>query len=98
MVNPEIIDDVYYSLQGVLAPEARIPWVNDMFFSNSTCDRAYDQMLRAYDRLRGRLGVPDEDGDVETIINSLLEIQQILGYEMFRCGMEYARRPAGEQM
>ena len=98
MINSEIIDDVYYSLQGVLVPEARIPWVKDLFLPGSPCDRAYSHMLDAYERLRNRLGVPDEDGDVETIINSLLEIQQILGYEMFRCGLEYARREAGVHM
>ena len=98
MINTEIIDDVYYSLQGVLMPEARIPWVKDLFLPGSLCDLAYSHMLDAYERLRDRLGVPDEDADVETIINSLMEIQGILSREMFRCGLEYARREAGEQM
>ena len=92
MVNPEIIEDIYYSLQGVVAPEARVPWVKDLFREGSPCDCAYGDMLRAYQRLTSRLGVADEDADVETIIHSLLEIQRILSFEMFRCGVEYAQR------
>ena len=97
MVDPEIIEDIYYSLQGVVISEARVPWVTDLFWEGSPCDRAYSEMLHAYDRLRNKLGVQDEDADVETIINSLMEIQRILGCEMFRCGVKYARQQAGEQ-
>ena len=43
----------------------------------------YEEMLDAYARLRERLGVEDEDEDVEIIINSLLAIQQKLCLEMF---------------
>ena len=98
MTEEAWIEDIYDSLQGVLVPEARVPWVKNLFLPDSPCDRAYSNMLDAYERLRGRLGVADEDGDVEIIINSLLDIQQILGHEMFRCGVEYARQQAGEHM
>mgnify|MGYP006955466334 FL=1 len=40
-------------------------------------------MLDAYERLRERLGVTDEDEDVEIIIDSLLAIQRKLCREMF---------------
>ena len=92
MIEEALIEDIYDSLQGVLVPEARVPWVKNLFLPGSPCDRAYSDMLDAYERLRDRLGVADEDEDVEIIINSLLDIQQILGHEMFRCGLEYARR------
>ena len=92
MIEDARIEDIYDSLQGVLVPEARVPWVKNLFLPGSPCDRAYSDMLDAYERLRDRLGVADEDEDVEIIINSLLDIQQILGHEMFRCGVEYARR------
>ena len=94
MVDLEIIEDIYYTLQGVMAPEARVPWTKNLFLPGSPCDRAYDEMLRAYQRLTARLKVEDEGADVEIIINSLLDIQQLLSYEMFRCGVEYARRNA----
>ena len=92
MIEEAWIEDIYDSLQGGLVPEARVPWVKNLFLPGSPCDRAYSDMLDAYERLRDRLGVADEDEDVEIIINSLLDIQQILGHEMFRCGLEYARR------
>ena len=95
MVDDAIIEDIYDSLQGVLIPEARVPWVRNLFLPGSPCDRAYSQMLLAYERLRDRLGVEFEDADVEIIINSLLDIQQLVGYEMFRCGLEYARSLSG---
>ena len=92
MVDDAMIEDIYDSLQGVLIPEARVPWVQNLFLEGSPCDLAYSQMLLAYERLRDRLGVEFEDDDVEIIINSLLDIQQILGFEMFRCGVAYARQ------
>ena len=92
MINSELIEDIYYTLQGVVVPEARVPWVTDLFQEGSPCDRAYAQMQDAYDRLRERLGMPEEDEDVEIIIDSLMDIQRILAFEMFRCGVEYAQR------
>ena len=98
MIEEALIEDIYDSLQGVLVPEARVPWVKNLFLPGSPCDRAYSDMLDAYERLRDRLGVADEDEDVEIIINSLLDIQQILGHEMFRCGVEYARRTGSSRL
>ena len=95
MVDDAMIEDIYASLQGVLIPEARVPWVRNLCVPGSPCDRAYAEMLRAYEHLTARLGVAEEDADVEIIINSLLDIQQLVGYEMFRCGLEYARCLSG---
>ena len=41
------------------------------------------EMLDAYERLRDRLGVVDEDEDVEVVIDSLLDIQRQLCLKMF---------------
>ena len=98
MIEEALIEDIYDSLQGVLVPEARVPWVKNLFLPGSPCDRAYSDMLDAYERLRDRLGAADEDEDVEIIINFLLDIQQILGHEMFRCGVEYARRTGSSRL
>ncbi len=98
MIDQALIDNIYDSLQGVLIPEARIPWVKDLFIPGSPCDCTYAEMLRTYERLRDRLGVRDEDPDVEIIISSLMEIQRILGQEMFRCGVEYARQADAERI
>ena len=57
--------------------------VPNAFEPGGYCETRYRQVLEAYERLRGRLGVADEDPDVEIIIDSLLEIQRKLCVEMF---------------
>ena len=46
-------------------------------------------MLEAYQRLCERLGVQDEDDDVEIIINSLLNIQRETAYHMYYYGAKF---------
>ena len=72
---------VYESLIGELIDP--IKDVPNAFEPGSYCETRYRQVLEAYERLRGRLGVTDEDPDVEIIIDSLLEIQRKLCVEMF---------------
>jgi hypothetical protein len=72
---------VYESLIGELVDP--IKDVPNAFEPGSYCETRYRQVLEAYERLRGRLGVTDEDPDVEIIIDSLLEIQRKLCMEMF---------------
>ena len=72
---------VYESLIGELVDP--IKDVPNAFEPGSYCETRYHQVLEAYERLRGRLGVTDEDPDVEIIIDSLLEIQRKLCMEMF---------------
>lgn len=54
-------------------------------------------MQRAYERLRNRLGVPEEDPDAEEIIDCLLEHGRLLALEMFHYGMLYQRMQAEEK-
>ena len=75
---------VYESLIGELVDP--IKDVPNAFEPGSYCESQYRQVLEAYERLRGRLGVADEDPDVEIIIDSLLEIQRKLCMEMFDLG------------
>ena len=72
---------VYESLIG--EPVDPIRNVPNAFEPGSYCETRYQQVLEAYERLRDRLGVTDEDRDVEIIIDSLLEIQRKLCMEMF---------------
>ena len=72
---------VYESLIGeLIVPIKDVP---NAFEHGSYCETRYQQVLEAYERLRGRLGVADEDPDIEIIIDSLLEIQRKLCLEMF---------------
>ena len=72
---------VYESLIGELVDP--IKDVPNAFEPGRYCETRYQQVLEAYERLRGRLGAADEDPDVEIIIDSLLEIQRKLCVEMF---------------
>ena len=82
-------EDIYNTLQGVLIPEARVSGVENAFADGTPCERCYSDMLDAYERLCVRLGVEDEDEDVEDIIRSFLEMQWILCEKMFYYGMHY---------
>lgn len=76
-----ISEFVYESLIGELVdPIKNVP---NAFEPGSYCETRYRRVLEAYERLRGRLGVADEDPDVEIIIDSLLEIQRKLCMEMY---------------
>ena len=48
-------------------------------------------MSEAYARLRGHLGVIDEDPDAEIMIDSLLAHGKIIAMEMFRYGIKFER-------
>ena len=88
-MKENIFEAVYDSAQGLLVPECSLSWVTDLFTTGSCCDAAYGRMTEAYDRLRTRLGVEDEDRDVEMILNCQEEIRRALCRELFRCGMVY---------
>lgn len=81
-----MVEDVYYSLQGELCEP--LPNVENAFAIGSVCDRCYSEMLKAYERICDRLGVQDEDKDVEVIITSLRTITEELCYRMFAYGAE----------
>ena len=82
MIEEAWIEDIYDSLQGVLVPEARVPWVKNLFLPGSPCDRAYSDMLDAYERLRDRLGVADEDEDVEHTCTKIGENRYLVSGDM----------------
>ena len=81
-------DDVYDSLQGELV--VPIAGVTDCFAPGMPCEQWYQEMLDAYARLRSRLGVLEEDQDVEIIIGSLLNIQRELCRKMYQYGAEFS--------
>lgn len=80
------MEDVYDTLRGIRNPDAAVKGVENMFTSGSECELLYDRMLGAYERLRNRLGVEDEDSDVETIISSLMAIERTISFKMYEYG------------
>lgn len=80
------IENIYQTLIGVMNEEYCVAGVENLFVEGSECDCAYDQMLEAYARLRNRLGVQNEDADVEMIIHSLMKIERLVAIKMFEYG------------
>ena len=79
-------EKIYESLRDYLRPEYRVPGVENLFADGMPCAKMYDEMMDAYERLRERLGVAEEDDDVETIINSLCGIEIAVAMKMFDYG------------
>ena len=82
----KLAEEVYFTLLGESCEP--IPGVENAFADGTVCDKCYNEMLDAYARLRDRLGVQDEDADVEIIINSLRKITDELCHQMFFYGTQ----------
>ena len=67
----------------------RMPGVENAFAEGSYCASRYHEMYEAYERLRERLGVKDEDEDVEIIIRAFEDIQQKLCLRMYHYGARF---------
>lgn len=89
-MNQDFITNVYDSLQGLLVTP--VPGVENAFEEGSVCDRSYSRMLEAYERLRRRLRVQNEDADVETIISSLQDITDELCRLMYEYGAKFGNQ------
>lgn len=83
------VEDVYDTLLGIREPKAQVEGVDNLFEMGRDCDKLYSQMLDAYERLCIRLGVIDEDADVEVIISSLLRIQREVSIRMYEYGAQF---------
>ena len=90
-MEERFMEEVYDTLKGVLIPQVRVAGVENAFEPGGECERAYSQMLDAYERLCQRLGVEEEDDDVEIIIRSLMKIEGILCRKMFTYGWKFAK-------
>ena len=78
--------DVYFTLCGEMHGEDAVAGVENAFATGSRCDLLYNEMCEAYERLRRRLEVTDEDPDIEIILGNLLTIQLILCEKMYDYG------------
>lgn len=91
MQNRDIAMDVYETLIGVGSDDPILAWVETINTNGSQYARTYAEAYNAYMRLCDRLGVIDEDGDVEIIINSLLHNEQLVALKMFEYGILWSR-------
>jgi len=90
--NDPIEVQVFDSLMGFLRPEYALDWVKPIFVPGHPCYDSHEEMREAYDHLLDRLGLQDEDEDVEIMLSCLSDHTRILALEMFQCGREYQRR------
>ena len=84
----ELWEQVYESMVSHVLEEYRVPGVEDAFADDAFCMQQYRQMRDAYDRLCERLGVVDEDADVECMIQCYEEMQRELCKRMFFYGQK----------
>ncbi len=89
-MDAEKIEYIYLTLIGQMGEAFCVAGVENLFEEGSECDCAYSQMLDAYARLRDRLGVENEDADVEQIIDALRKIEKIISMKMFEYGVKFA--------
>lgn len=88
---------VYNTRKGLYRPNCGVLGVNNAFAENSTCAMLYSQAFDAYQRLCDRLGVIDEDKDVQIIFDAFSDICKIMALEMYHYG-EIFSQLTSEQM
>ena len=85
MMNDSILEDVYYTVTGEIAPEYRVVGIEDAFSEGGFCDTAWNEMYQARSRIRERLEL-EEDEDLNIVVDELCSIQKELCLRMFRLG------------
>ncbi len=91
-MNRNYVENIYYSLLGHMETGFEVPGVENEFAPGKPCLQRYGDMLDAYERLRNRLGVKEEDEDVEIIINALLDNQKELCLCMYHYGVKFGQQ------
>ena len=83
-------EQVYLTLNGLLREEYVLPDVENLFTPDGQGYALYSEVLDAYASLCERLGTRETDADVETIINNLLSLCELVSYKMFDYGAKFA--------
>ena len=91
-MKEELWEQVYTSLTCHISEPWRMPGVINAFADGAKCMRLYGEMRNAYDRLCDRLGVVDEDEDVECVIRCYMEMERELCRLMFEYGQKFSDR------
>ncbi len=69
---------IYETMTGMREKEYCVPFVEDAFAEGSVCDKWYEEMRQAYERICDRLGVQNEDKDLDIMVQSMEKIQKEL--------------------
>ena len=91
-MHEKTVDIVYDLLIGTRIRQPDDMVVENLFAEGRECELLYSQVYDANLRICQRLGV-EEDSDVETIINSLLQICALTSKRMYYYGKEFSDQP-----
>ena len=83
------VEQVYFTAVGMAVEESRAPGVIDQYGPDGKCHGLYCQMKDAYDRVCARLGVDEEDRDLNEIVDLMESICKEVAFEMYRCGATF---------
>lgn len=89
-IKTDLWEQVYESLTCHVLEPWRMPGVENAFADGAKCMVLYGKMRDAYDRLCDRLGVVDEDEDVECIIRCYMDMERELCRLMFGYGQQFS--------
>lgn len=85
-------EDVYMTLNGFYVGRDAVPGVQNAFSVGSYCEQRYASLAEARDRLLVRLGVPEEDEDIEIILVESMRITDELCRKMYEYGALFQGR------
>ena len=89
-MNNITAESVYETLTDVLNEPYQVPGVENAFAEGTLCTGLYREVYEANLRLCERLGQPEDDPDVELIINNLLQINKHLCLRMYHYGQAFS--------
>lgn len=83
---------VYLTMQGELIPEYAIANVEDIFAEGGIGIELYTNAKNAYYRVCDRLGVKDEDRDLDEIISNMENLASEMAFRMYQYGAKFGMR------
>ena len=84
-------EQVYQTLCGEMETWAQVPGVENLFEEGKLCHARYETIYAAYQKICGRLGVKNEDADLESIINAFMDIEHELCIKMYEYGVRFGK-------
>ena len=82
-------EEVYRTLCGLYSKGVGVPGVENAYAAGKQCMILYGEAYDAYQRVCDKLGVVDDDPDMEIIFNNFLEIEEIMGIQMYHYGAQF---------
>ena len=95
-MHEDFVKQVYNTLMGLYILRYRVPGVENAFAPGQPCMELYSKALDAYQRICERLGVGEEDYDVEVIFSAIMDISEILGLKMYHYGALFGEKGTEE--